>query len=399
MTRIVVNYLLCFSAGFIVAAGGAVVFGQGFWNSSDLISNLSGLVWVLSPAVAAVVVLTLLTLYGSEVAALAARALQRPSSANRQLGTGAMKPLLGESSDVNAVREELERQLGRLIVLIAGQLKNSKDHAASLRDTNAHLASVTTVAEIREVVRTLISKNETNERGTRDLEARLKAAQDQTSNLRQRLSQAEKLASLDPLTSVANRRRFEQFISAEVERSHANGTPLCLIMADIDHFKKVNDKFGHSAGDNVLKAFADLLSRNVRGGDLVARYGGEEFALVLPQTPMGDAFRIAERIRRSFELDGRPDESLAGELGRLTASFGVAEIRDGEPPSALIQRADQMLYEAKNKGRNATMIWSSSAAIPEARRAPDHRPRRPSMRPPASVTSDTSPTLRCSYRR
>lgn len=364
MTRIVVNYLLCFSAGFIVAAGGAVVFGQGFWNSSDLIANLSGLVWVLSPAVAAVVVLTLLTLYGSEVAALAARALQRPGPANRRLGTGATKPLLGESSDVNAVREELERQLGRLIVLIAGQLKNSKDHAASLRDTNAHLASVTTVAEIREVVRTLISKNETNERGTRDLEARLKAAQDQTSNLRQRLSQAEKLASLDPLTSVANRRRFEQFISAEVERSHANGTPLCLIMADIDHFKKVNDKFGHSAGDNVLKAFADLLSRNVRGGDLVARYGGEEFALVLPQTPMGDAFRIAERIRRSFELDGRPDESLAGELGRLTASFGVAEIRDGEPPSALIQRADQMLYEAKNKGRNATMIWSSSAAIP-----------------------------------
>src|SRR4029079_9349840 len=124
------------------------------------------------------------------------------------------------------------------------------------------------------------------------LEGRLKAAQDQASALRTRLRQAEKLAALDPLTSVANRRPFEQFISSEIERSRARGTPLCLIMADIDHFKKVNDKHGHSAGDKVLKAFADLLTKSVRGGDLVARYGGEEFAVVLPQTPMGDAFRI-----------------------------------------------------------------------------------------------------------
>ncbi|MBZ0211153.1 MAG: GGDEF domain-containing protein, partial [Hyphomicrobium sp.] len=106
---------------------------------------------------------------------------------------------------------------------------------------------------------------------------------------------------------------------------------------------------------------ADLLSQSVRKGDLVARFGGEEFAVVLPQTPMGDAFAIAERIRSIFELHGGSDESLVGEFGRLTASFGVAEIREGEPPSALIQRADQMLYEAKYKGRNRTMIWSSSS--------------------------------------
>jgi len=360
MTTSVVSNLLFFFAGCLVSLLGLTFLGQGSFDWGEISHG-----WLMSVALLALAGAALLALYWSEAAELATKALKRPATTDRRDSPGATKLLSGGMGDVSAAREELERQLGRLIVLIAGQLENSQDHVASLRDTNAHLASVTTVAEIREVVRTLISRNETNEGQTRDLEARLKVAQQQASSLRQRLTQAEKLAALDPLTSIANRRRFEQFISAEIERSHANGTPLCLIMTDIDHFKRVNDKFGHAAGDKVLKAFADLLSSNIRGGDLVARYGGEEFAVVLPQTPMGDAFGIAERIRRSFEQQFGNHESVVGEVGRLTASFGVAEIRDGEPPSALIQRADQMLYEAKDKGRNTTMVWSASASIPE----------------------------------
>jgi diguanylate cyclase len=98
--------------------------------------------------------------------------------------------------------------------------------------------------------------------------------------------------------------------------------------------------------------------------DLVARYGGEEFAVVLPRTHMGNAFEIAERIRLKFEVNGGSDEGIANEFGRLTASFGVAEIRDGEPSSALIERADQMLYEAKRKGRNRTIIRGSALEAP-----------------------------------
>jgi len=111
---------------------------------------------------------------------------------------------------------------------------------------------------------------------------------------------------------------------------------------------------------------ADLLSKSVKGNDLVARYGGEEFAIVLPRTPMSNAFDVAERIRAKFEMSGGSDESITGEFGQLTASFGVAEIREGEAPSALIERADQMLYEAKHKGRNKTVIWGSASenAIP-----------------------------------
>lgn len=365
MTKVTVNFLLGLLVGSVLTLTVVVGFNHAPWHWSPSIglSNLQEFVSTPSPAslaytVLALSVTALLTFYWRDAAALASRSLRRPSLRS---ATHATEQQPRGQAEVSAVRDELERQLGRLIVLIAGQLENSKDHVASLKDTNAHLASVTSVTELREVVQSLIAKNEMNERQTHDLEARLQEAQDQASVLRQRLIQAEKLASLDPLTSVANRRRFEQFIAAAVNNSHEDGTPLCLIMTDIDHFKKVNDTYGHAAGDRVLKAFADLLSQSVRKGDLVARFGGEEFAVVLPQTPMGDAFAIAERIRSIFELHGGPDEALVGEFGRLTASFGVAEIREGEPPSALIQRADQMLYEAKYKGRNRTVIWSSSS--------------------------------------
>lgn len=387
MTRALVNYLLSFLAGSIVAFGAVLAADHAAWrwNAFGAIPrpDLSALAFLLSPTVlafAGVAILAgVLVVHRSDAAAFVGRAVRRrPSQPGGQPAMLSPAPLppspawLQPASaplppqghgDVGAVRDELERQLGRLIVLLAGQLKSSKDHVASLKDTNAQLASVTSVAELQDVVRALIAKNQSNERQTRDLEARLKEAQDQASTLRQRLTKAEKLAALDPLTSVANRRRFEQFIAAEVDRSHQDGTPLCLIMTDIDHFKKVNDTYGHFAGDRVLKAFAELLSRHVRNGDLVARYGGEEFAIVLPQTPTGDAFGIAERIRSIFERHGGPDGSVANEFGRLTASFGLAEICEGEPPSALIERADQMLYEAKNKGRNRTMIWSASTRI------------------------------------
>lgn len=369
MTRALANYLLCFFVGSIFTLAGVAVMEHGLLSvnpfGADSLAELGKFVpatgtTVVTIAAFAVGGAVVAGFYGRDLTAFANRAFARSVPVHPHPFETLPSQALRGQADVNAVRDELERQLGRLIVVIAKQLDHSRDHVASLKDANEHLASVTDISELQDVVRSLIAKNETNHAQTRSLEARLNEAQDQVASLRQRLNQAEKLASLDPLTSVANRRRFEQFMSAEVEKSHESGTPLCLILTDIDHFKRVNDTFGHSAGDRVLKAFADLLSDSVRGGDLVARFGGEEFAVVLPSTPMGDAFGIAERIRNIFELNGGPDEALVSEFGRLTASFGVAEIRDGEPPSALIQRADQMLYEAKNNGRNRTQIWSSS---------------------------------------
>jgi diguanylate cyclase len=375
MTKQVVNYLLFFIAGAAVAVGGVAAFDHGPWRwngfSPSSIPFAGDWLLALNPATLACAALaisgaTLLALYRREVTAYSGRVVQRPqrSYAAMPVAQKVEQPS-PEHGEVSAVRDELERQLGRLIVLITDQLKSSKDHVASLKDTNTHLATVKSAGELREVLHSLIAKNESKEHQTRDLEARLQQAQEQAAMLQQRLVRAEKLAALDPLTSLANRRRLEQFLSAEVDQSHETGTPLCLIMTDIDHFKKVNDTYGHFAGDRVLKEFADLLASNVRGCDLVARYGGEEFAIVLPKTPMGDAFGLAERIRRLFERQGGAAKAVTHEYGRLTASFGVAEILDAEPTSALIQRADQMLYQAKNAGRNRTMLWSSSNTVAE----------------------------------
>jgi diguanylate cyclase len=369
MPRALVNYILCFLAGTLAAFAGLFASANlsarpGAFSLPSFAEVVAAIDPVVACAVLVVIAFAVLAYYWRQGEA------DGLSAAGLAAAVGAAKPsaAANPSSDpreVSAVRDELERQLGRLIVILAGQLENSREQVASLKDTNASLASVSTVAELREVVGALIAKNEASSRQTRDLEARLKEAQDQARTLRQRLTQAEKLASLDPLTSVANRRCFERFISAEVDRSHQDGTPLCLIMTDIDHFKKVNDTYGHAAGDRVLKSFAELLSKNMRDGDLVARFGGEEFAIVLPQTPMGDAYGIAERIRSVFERQGGADAKVTNEFGRLTASFGVAEIREGEPPSALIHRADQKLYEAKSEGRNCTMVWSSSVTAGE----------------------------------
>lgn len=368
MTKVVVNYLIGFVVGSVLTLVSVVVVNGAPWDwiSGSLIdlASLHELLPTLDStgtvvAAIALLVLALLAVYRDDASALATRALQRASVPPLRPAPAPADTSPVARADVDAVRDELERQLGRLIVLIAGQLENSKDHVASLKDTNTHLASVTSVGELREVVQALLSRNKKNEREMRDLEGRLQHAQDQASTLRRRLSQAEKLAALDPLTSVANRRRFEQFLSSAVDHSHAAGTPLCLIMTDIDHFKEVNDTHGHAAGDKVLKAFADLLSSKVRDSDLVARYGGEEFAIILPKTPMGDAFGIAERMRKAFELRGAPGGTLDKAFGRLTASFGIAQIFEAELPRGLIQRADQMLYEAKEGGRNRTVIWSS----------------------------------------
>ena len=154
-------------------------------------------------------------------------------------------------------------------------------------------------------------------------------------------------ARSDPLTGAGNRRELEDRLSAECQRAERLGKPLALIMADLDHFKQVNDRYGHAAGDAALKAFADILRADVRPYDLVARYGGEEFVLLLPEIDLAAAAEIAERIR--LRLRGT---ALPGLGQKISASFGVCERQRGEAGDHLLERADAALYLAKQAGRD-----------------------------------------------
>ena len=170
----------------------------------------------------------------------------------------------------------------------------------------------------------------------------------------------EKQAVTDGLTDLPNRRQFEHSLASEIERVDRFGGTLSLVLADLDDFKQVNDRYGHLAGDDVLRAFADMLEENVRAIDLASRYGGEEFAILLPQTDLAGAERVAERLRRG--LSRRPIKTAAGALVAVTASFGVASYPFAPTQAALFAAADEALYDAKAAGKNRVVASALDAA-------------------------------------
>jgi len=178
--------------------------------------------------------------------------------------------------------------------------------------------------------------------------------------LLQRQAEMLKLSLTDPLTGVANRRRLDEQLDVEVNRVQRYGGTLSLAVADLDHFKRINDEYGHETGDAVLKAFTRIMEAHVRDVDLVARQGGEEFVILMPQSGRDAAETVAERIRQCLAHTPLPPLRLP-----VTVSLGVAEIQPGETAAELLRRADQAVYGAKAGGRNRTVV------------APDVPPRPP----------------------
>jgi len=167
----------------------------------------------------------------------------------------------------------------------------------------------------------------------------------------------ESASRVDALTGLSKRWYFLQRLHEEIERSDRRGSPLSIIMADIDRFKRFNDTYGHLAGDAVLKRTANLIRLNLRSADLACRYGGEEFLLALPDTVKESAGQVAERIREEV---GKTEVVVRNARTTLTLSLGVAAYPiDGSPTETVIKKADQMLYEAKRAGRNRTCIAPS----------------------------------------
>jgi two-component system, cell cycle response regulator len=163
-----------------------------------------------------------------------------------------------------------------------------------------------------------------------------------------------RLTITDGLTGIANRRAFEEKIEAEVYHALRHDRPLSLVMFDLDHFKKVNDTYGHMAGDHVLKTVASIVRSRIRQGDVLARYGGEEFALLLRETPKGTAAQLAEEIRVAI---ANSEVTFEDRIIPVTVSMGVAEATpDLRTPHQLVKVADARLYDAKREGRNRVAV-------------------------------------------
>ena len=171
----------------------------------------------------------------------------------------------------------------------------------------------------------------------------------------------QRQAITDDLTGLVNRRRFIDALQSEIERARRFGSHLTVVLADLDDFKRVNDEFGHHAGDDVLRSFADLVRSHVRDVDVPGRIGGEEFAILLPETGRVDAVSVAERMRHSLSVV--PIPVAENRTVSVTSSFGVAELGPGQSGDDLMREADAALYRAKAEGKNrvATSAKAHSA--------------------------------------
>ncbi len=195
------------------------------------------------------------------------------------------------------------------------------------------------------------------------LQSRLDESRGEIETLRGEIGRSRQEALADSMTGLANRRAFDLALAACLaprpeDAANDGAADTCLVMADIDHFKRVNDTYGHLFGDKVIRAVAQVLQANTKGRDLVARYGGEEFAIILPNTPLEGARKLAEGIRATIERGRikRMDKAQTESLEAVTISLGVAVLKLGEGAADLIRRTDQALYQSKMGGRNQVTV-------------------------------------------
>jgi diguanylate cyclase (GGDEF)-like protein len=213
---------------------------------------------------------------------------------------------------------------------------------------------------IEQVFETLRAVEESEARYA-ELEQRMLLLQRENLDLTVKNRMLSEVSSRDSLTGLYNRWFVMEKIDSELNRAMRHGSPMSLLMLDLDHFKRINDTFGHSAGDQVLQEIGRLLRDSCRVYDVPGRYGGEEFCIVLPETKTGNTTAVAERIRQRLASS----EVLCGDRSiAVTASIGIAgmDTADGSvlSPAELIERADRALYAAKNRGRNRVETWSST---------------------------------------
>ncbi|WP_350577558.1 GGDEF domain-containing protein [Pseudomonas sp. HY2-MNA-CIBAN-0224] len=190
------------------------------------------------------------------------------------------------------------------------------------------------------------------------LSERVAFMEQQAQGYREHLEEQRLKALIDPLTGLPNRAAWSERLAHEVVQWQTHGNPLLIAMLDLDHFKRINDGYGHLAGDKVLKIIAAQLTKHLRPGDFVARFGGEEFVLLIPNTALPAGLQLLETLRAAIEAC---PFHFKGEPVTLTASIGVAPFALGERSEQVLKRADEALYRAKHKGRNAIEFSQASA--------------------------------------
>lgn len=267
------------------------------------------------------------------------------------------------------VTESIDNLGSRVLDEIKQVLSMIGDAAGSATSYSANLASASERLQVageseplRAVLELLVQGAKEMETANRKLEARLSASKVEIEQLQQNLETVRNESLTDPLTSLSNRKYFDQALAKAIADSQQKQEPLSLLMTDVDHFKAFNDKFGHVTGDQVLRLVAISVKQNVKGQDIAARYGGEEFVIALPNTALRSAITVADQIRRTVMTKELMKRSSGERLGRVTISIGVSMLRPNDSAHSLIERADSCLYAAKHHGRNRVICETDPEA-------------------------------------
>jgi diguanylate cyclase len=289
------------------------------------------------------------------------RFFARSSAAAEQAVIDLGNSVSAEIANVQNILENASRDTttyGDTLQGVSGQLNKSQD-PAKMKAVIDNLVAAT---------RSMVTRSHT-------LEQRLQQSKAEVSRLQENIDAARAEARTDQLTQLSNRKAFDEAFQHALDSAAQNNEPLCLLMGDIDHFKKFNDTWGHQTGDQVLRLVAHCMRESVRDRDIPARYGGEEFAVILRGATLDIASQIAERIRWNVESKRVMKRSTGEDLGTITMSLGVALLQAGEDGASLIKRADAALYAAKHAGRNRVLTERQMEAPPSKMGEPERAPR------------------------
>lgn len=255
--------------------------------------------------------------------------------------------------------EKINRSLLQLINKTGEALDITGEKASAattdIQNQSRRLEINQNLPEIKLVLTEIIAGTKSLAETSMALQAQLDESKKEMQLLRQELAHARETAKTDALTGLLNRRAFDQKLNEYIENHKQSNAELCLLILDIDHFKRINDTFGHQTGDNVLRYTANLMKQYITGYQCAARYGGEEMAIIMPNTSLNKALEIAENIRASLAQHPLKLKGSKKSIGKITISIGVSSFKANDSLESLVERADQAMYRAKVNGRNQIM--------------------------------------------
>ena len=267
-----------------------------------------------------------------------------------------------DESQCDKAREQLHNLIGQIggsVTAAGGEVTRYQD---ALSGYTKQLSCDLNEHDLRHLVEEL-SKDTESVRATSDkLRSSLEERKREAEQLRKELKIARHEATTDAMTGLANRKAFDDAIRELVARDGISPTGHCLLMADIDRFKNINDTYGHLIGDKVIKFVGKTLLDCVKGKDIVARFGGEEFVILLPDTPLRGALAVAESIRNTVEAGRLVRADTRQPIATVTISIGVACYQSNDSTTTLLARADEALYRAKEGGRNKVVVEQEPSA-------------------------------------